>query len=162
MNRLQVSVRPATIADTRVIVQFLRDMLSELASMGDHAMCQDQEQWARVFSETREVLDKADDLHLLAETADPCPVVVGWAYARITDLDAIYEPARVLHVSALYVSRPYRRKGIGQAMLDGILEWGRVAGCAQAELNVLVDNPARFLYEKSGFAISHSRMARKL
>lgn len=162
MDRFRVSIRPAITTDTRVIVQFLRDMLHELASLGDHSVSQDQEQWVGVVSEMEKSLDNSDCLHLLAEIASPVPAPIGWAYARITDLEAIYAPARLLHVSALYVSRPYRRKGIGRAMLQDLLEWGRDSGCAEAELNVLVNNPARSLYEKAGFSASRVKMTCKL
>jgi len=36
-------------------------------------------------------------------------------------------------------------------LLEAVLEWGREKGCAEAELNMLVSNPARRLYEKLGF-----------
>jgi GNAT superfamily N-acetyltransferase len=52
--------------------------------------------------------------------------------------------------------------GIGQALLKAALEWGSQVGCVIAELNALVGNPARFLYEKSGFREFEVQMTLKL
>ena len=101
-------------------------------------------------------------LHLLAEAGDTEAIPVGWAFARGKELDPLFKPTRVLHVHALYVSPAYRRQGIGRALLEAVLEWGRSEGCVQAELNVLVDNPARGLYDQLGFDAFEIEMARKL
>jgi GNAT superfamily N-acetyltransferase len=51
----------------------------------------------------------------------------------------------------VYVVPEHRRRGIGRALLNAALEWGRGEGCDEAELDVLVANPARALYEGAGF-----------
>jgi GNAT superfamily N-acetyltransferase len=162
MDRSKVAVRTAEVADAPIVVQFLREMLQELASMGGHPASRDREQWARLQNEIQNGLQEPSQLHLLAETAGLAPVTVGWAYARIVDREPVYEPARMLHISALFVSRPYRKEGIGQTLLEALLGWGRDSGCTEAELNVLVNNPARALYEELGFNASHIKMARRL
>jgi GNAT superfamily N-acetyltransferase len=137
-------------------------MLQELASMGDPPVSSNADQWAQVQQDISSGVQEPDQLHLLAETVSPYRKPVGWAYARLRDLEPIYEPARVLHISALYVSRPSRRKGIGQVLLQDLLQWGRDSGCVEAELNVLVGNPARALYERCGFSATRIKMSCKL
>jgi GNAT superfamily N-acetyltransferase len=141
---------------------FLRGMLLELVSLGDPPVSRNEEGWAHLQQEIVSAIEEPGQLHLLAETVGPAPSPVGWAYARIEDREPVYEPERLLHISALYVSEPHRRQGIGRALLEALLDWGRDADCAEVELNVLVDNPARALYEKSGFNAARIKMTRKL
>jgi GNAT superfamily N-acetyltransferase len=162
MDCCPVSIRPATETDAPVVLQFLRHMLQELASMGDPPLSGNEEGWAHLQHETTTGIQEPGQCHLLAETVGPAPAAVGWAYARIEDREPIYEPERLLHISALFVSSPYRKKGIGRTLLEALLEWGRDSGCVEVELNVLVDNPARALYEKLGFHAARVKMIRKL
>jgi GNAT superfamily N-acetyltransferase len=76
--------------------------------------------------------------------------------------EAVFEPARILHIHALYVDPDHRRRGIGRALLQTAFEWGRTAGCTATELNVLVSNPARTLYEGLGFRAFQTEMVRDL
>ena len=75
---------------------------------------------------------------------------------------ALFEPRRVLHIHALYVCEVYRNRGIGQALLQALLEWGQRSACVEAELNTLWRNPARSLYERLGFRELEIRMTRRL
>ena len=162
MDRTQVSIRPATRPDAPVITAFLRVMLQELASIGDPSPSGNEEGWAHLQHEIATGMQEPNQRHLLAETLGPAPEPVGWAYARIEEREPIYKPERVLHVSALFVSEPYRRKGVGQTLLEALLEWGRDSECITAELNVLVNNPARALYETLGFSATRVKMTRTL
>ncbi len=51
----------------------------------------------------------------------------------------------------LSVSEPYRRKGIGQALLAHYLNSSQQQGYVHHTLSVRADNPARRLYEQAGF-----------
>ncbi|MGZ8697991.1 MAG: N-acetyltransferase family protein [Gaiellaceae bacterium] len=56
------------------------------------------------------------------------------------------------HVTDIYVRPDARNKGIGRALLAGILEPARAAGLEHASLEVLIRNSdARRLYERLGF-----------
>jgi aminoglycoside 6'-N-acetyltransferase I len=59
---------------------------------------------------------------------------------------------RTAHVTDIYVRPDARNKGIGRALLAGILEPARAAGLDHASLEVLIRNSdARRLYERLGF-----------
>ena len=162
MHTHQVSVRRATEADLPRIAEFLRHMLADMAAVGGHPVATDSGYWTKVEAEFQDHLQTPDCLHLLAEVADTQPSKVGWAFARSTEREPVFESARLLHISALYVSPAHRRRGIGRTLLDAILDWGRSIGCTEAELNVLIDNPARSLYRDLGFNAFEIEMTRKL
>ena len=162
MNTHQISIRPATEADLPLIAEYLRHMLADMAAVGGHPVARDSEHWTKVKAEFQEHLQAPDCLHLLAEVANIQTSTVGWAFARSTEREPVFESARLLHISALYVSPAHRRRGIGRALLDAILDWGRSIGCTEAELNVLIDNPARSLYRDLGFRAFEIEMTRKL
>jgi GNAT superfamily N-acetyltransferase len=162
MDTHKVSIRRATEADALSIVKFLRDMLADMASVGGYAVSTDKEPWANMKAEFQDQWQSPEHLHLLAERPGPEAAPVGWAFAWTTARDALFEPARVLHISALYVSPAHRRRGIGRTLLAEVLEWGRSEGCTEAELSVLVDNPARSLYGDLGFSAFEIEMTRKL
>jgi ribosomal protein S18 acetylase RimI-like enzyme len=63
------------------------------------------------------------------------------------------DPGRkTAHVTDIYVRPDARNKGIGRALLAGILEPARAAGLDHASLEVLIRNSdARRLYERLGF-----------
>jgi GNAT superfamily N-acetyltransferase len=158
----EISIRQAVAKDVPFIVTCLRRMLADMASVGGHPVAVGKEAWSRQAVEFEGQLRAPECLHLLAETADREPVLVGWAFARQMERDPVFEPARVLHVHALYVSPDCRCQGIGGKLLEALLEWGREIGCSEAELNVLAGNPARSLYAKLGFRAFEVEMTRKL
>jgi GNAT superfamily N-acetyltransferase len=133
-----------------------------MRAAGGYPVATEPNPWTNVEAEFREHLQAPDCLHLLAEMSHTHPTAVGWAFARTTERDPVFEPARVLHVHALYVSPAHRRQGIGRALLSEVLEWGRSTGCAEAELSVLVNNPARSLYKSLGFGTFEIEMTREL
>jgi GNAT superfamily N-acetyltransferase len=137
-------------------------MLAEMASVGGHPVATGAEAWSHLEAEFRDDLMATECLHLLAETAETEPVSVGWAFARKVERDPVFKPAGVLHIHALYVSPSHRRQGIGQTLLETLLAWGMEMGCQEAELNVLVGNPARALYTGLGFGAFEIEMRRKL
>jgi GNAT superfamily N-acetyltransferase len=162
MHTHQVSVRRATEADLPRIAEFLRHMLADMAAVGGHPVSTAPEQWKTAEAEFHDHLQAPDCLHLLAEVADTQPSTLGWAFARSTEREPMFESVRLLHISALYVSPAYRRRGIGRTLLAATLDWGRSIGCTEAELNVLIDNPARSLYRDLGFRAFEIEMTRKL
>jgi GNAT superfamily N-acetyltransferase len=162
MNDHSTSIRRATEADIPVVIGFLRQMLADMEAVGGYPVAADSEHWQDLQDEFIAHLQSFGSLHLLVETASVPQHAVGWAFARATAREPLFTPARVLHIHALYVSPTYRRRGIGRALLKALLEWGRESGCVEAELNVLVDNPARSLYREHGFSEFEIEMTRKL
>jgi ribosomal-protein-alanine N-acetyltransferase len=63
-----------------------------------------------------------------------------------------------LHINNVAVRENYRRRGVGQTLLDKILEAGKRAGVARAFLELRAGNDAALaLYEKCGFRVTARR-----
>lgn len=155
-------IREAAAADAPVIVRFLRSMVQDIASMGGHAVSTREEDWKRLTAGTREEVQQAEHLYLLADPEGAQKTPIGLAWARVAGLAPVFEPKRVLHIQALYVQGAYRQRGVGRALLEALLAWGRSEGCVEAELNAVVGNPARALYEELGFSVFQVEMRRQL
>jgi GNAT superfamily N-acetyltransferase len=146
-----LAIRPARSEDALTVALCVRRMLEELALMGGHQPSRSDADWARIANDLTDRLEEHERCCLLAECGKSPPETVGLAQASITGLEEVFEPARILHIHALYVAPEFRRQGIGRALLNASLDWGRSVGCTQAELNVVVHNPARRLYKCMGF-----------
>ncbi len=67
------------------------------------------------------------------------------------------------YVIELYVSRAYRRRGVGRLLMDVAEEWARGRGLQRIALNVAAHNEAaRRLYETLGYEMESVRMTKAL
>ena len=58
----------------------------------------------------------------------------------------------LINIHDLAVIPEYRGKGIGERLINAVEEKAREMGCCKLTLEVREDNPARRLYERTGFA----------
>jgi ribosomal protein S18 acetylase RimI-like enzyme len=62
------------------------------------------------------------------------------------------EDERLAELYAMYVTPAARGRGVGEALVNAVVEWARAAGYARVRLMVNVDNDSAFrLYERCGF-----------
>ncbi len=63
------------------------------------------------------------------------------------------------HITNIAVLKAYRKKGVGQALLDRMSEMARALGCDKMTLEVREDNyPAISFYEKNDFVTEGVRL----
>lgn len=139
----EVVIRRATPGDAAALAELGREVSSEpeawLITDGD---------WRSVGEERRylRATRRSDDAAVFV--ADSGGEIVGrLSLARDT------HPASH-HVAdlGLMVAAPFRRHGIGRALLDQAVEWAREVGIEKLELHVFPYNePAIRLYEQFGF-----------
>jgi len=100
--------------------------------------------WAAYYAELQ---GGNRDLMLIARLARSSIIespIAGYIVAR--------ETAGELHINNVAVKSEYRRRGIGAAMLNRVIEEARRRKANAAFLEVRSENqPAKALYEKSGF-----------
>jgi len=91
------------------------------------------------------IMERMDGPVCCALRRGPDGVPLGYALGVISDA--------LLGVFGLYVAKDARRQGVGRALLDHLLFWGRETECDAAYLQVERDNrAARTLYENAGFS----------
>lgn len=147
----EITIRAAAGADAPDVARLIRLMLKEMALCGGHPVCTDEAEWDRFRAQICHLIGERGQLFLVGQEEGAPSLPVGLAQASVVGREGVFVPARVLHVHALYVNPGHRRRGIGRALLQAVIGWGRAQGCTQAELNVLVRNPSRSLYQRIGF-----------
>ncbi|MFM8605047.1 MAG: GNAT family N-acetyltransferase, partial [Cyanobium sp.] len=87
------------------------------------------------------------------ELEDPQRPGVGlWRDGALVALASGWLVVDELHVTAVVVAPPWRRRGLGRAALEALLERGRLQGALRATLEVAAGNAAaRGLYAAIGF-----------
>jgi diamine N-acetyltransferase len=99
---------------------------------------------------------------LVAEVAG---AVVGFAIVTVFDAPRIelLVPRRIVSIRNMVVTETQRGHGIGQALVDAAMVWGRVKGATTLELTVWEFNQhARALYEHLGLTTIHRTMQLEL
>ena len=157
-----MELRKATLGDAEIVVDMVLAMLQEMAAHGGHALSPEQQVRSRLRDRFAHSLEVEDHVYLLAvlEAKEGAPA--GVMEASVAGLYEVFQPRPVLHIHSLYVQPNHRGRGLGRTLVEAGLEWGRRQGCVEAELNVLVGNPARGLYEKLGFEAFELELRRGL
>lgn len=153
------SIRTATAYDIPTIAKRLTAMVQVMEAVGGHAAADEEGLLDHFRAQAAERLEQVNHLYLVAEMDG---AVVGIAEASSFVLAGIFRDCRMLHIHAVYVDERQRRQGIARGLMDEALAWGRAQGCEKAELNVLVNNPAKSLYEAMGFSVFQHEMVRTL
>ena len=154
-----LTLRRAGSSDAATVVRFIRLMIIDMESMGGQIASSSDESWSQIERDAPNRLQAGERIYLLAESDSEA---IGFGEAKCTSALPVFAQRRILHISSLYVTPEHRRKGVGRAILKGILDWGHNQGCSGVELNVLVGNPARNLYRNLGFSEFEVKMVRDL
>jgi ribosomal protein S18 acetylase RimI-like enzyme len=132
-----MTIRPATKDDQELIRELWVEFEAELA-----APTYLRESWEDAWSDLAQTV--REGVALIAEEDGRA---VGFVFCVLGE-----RGRQTAHVSDIYVRPDARNKGIGRALLAGILEPARASGLEHASLEVLIrNNDARRLYERLGF-----------
>lgn len=102
----------------------------------------------RVRTLRRRLAERPERFHCLG--AFEGPRLVGALYIEIWDIDG----RDAAHIHGLWVDARERRRGIARELKRRAEVWGRAAGCALMDANVLVTNlPMRSLNEDLGYQV---------
>ncbi len=151
--------RPATLADVPRIVELCRTVLAEL---------QARERGGPLFV-AREARAEPVEESLAAAVDDPASillvgtiddVILGYASGRVE----VLRNGRSLGViDELFVEEPARAVGVGEAMMEQLLEWFRRQGCDGVDSTALPGaRETKNFFEESGFTarllVMHHRL----
>ena len=158
----EIVIRKARIEEAPVITQFLRDMVSAMAADGARVPVRDDKKWLDIQTNIESAISHNERFYLLAEYEGTNRPPIGFIEASIFNTVTVFEPRKVLHVHSLFVVDSERRKGVATDLMKHMLELGKEKECTEAELDTLVANPARGLFEKLGFAVREYNMRKRL
>ena len=155
-----IDIRLACPEEAQQLSAMARAMVTDMASYGGHAVSTEQSSWDELADMFKGQIEDADYRCLVAESSEA--KLVGFAGGEARLLGGAFEQKRTLHISAVYVLPEFRSRGIAESLLKALLAWGREVECAEAELNILRDNPVYPLYEKLGFMEFQRQLLRRL
>jgi GNAT superfamily N-acetyltransferase len=161
MERMnEIVIRDAGHDDVTWIVQMIHQMVEHLTRYGGHARATDGAASQKMEAMVADALKGGSTRYLIAQSANGDPL--GVAGAELITLGGAFAPKKTIHIHVVYVLPQFRRSGVASALLSQILDWGRTIGAEQCTLNVLANNPAKSLYDKSGFSAFELKLARPL
>lgn len=157
-----MQIRKLAHQEIDIAIEFLQAMLDALASFGGHALQEPHSvsDWFRDSIQSQ--IESPDHLFLVAELDTSPNQLIGILEASIIELSPVFLPKSSLHIHAIYVAPQCRRSGVARSLIEAAFRWGQDKGCTEADLNVLRDSPAKFLYESLKFEDFQIEMRRKL
>ena len=100
--------------------------------------------------------------YLIASDGSQAQTTIGIIAANIEPLGDVFLAKTRLHISAIYTIPSARRQGVARQLIQEVIKWGQQLNAEEVDLNVLVANPARRLYEQLGFQPHEISMVKKL
>jgi ribosomal protein S18 acetylase RimI-like enzyme len=169
----EFQIRRAAQRDFTTILRFVQALLSEMYALSRRELSDQTQAWLDFESRILQALRRdengahvypcaADHLLEIAESIGADTLPIGLIEASILHPAPIFRPVQSLHIHAVYVLPPYRRRGVGTALLRSALHWGCQHRCQLAQLSVLPHNPGRRLYQKLGFTVFGLEMRKEM
>jgi len=159
---LQIKIRQGTPDDAMLIADLIEKMVVEMEQHGGHTVNNSPAVWSSVVELVKANCACQENIYLIASQELSGSTIVGMAAAHIELLENIFVAKPRLHLSAIYTIPTARHQGVGRQLIKTLLEWGQRMTAVEANLNVLVANPARQFYEKLGFEPHEISMVKKL
>lgn len=155
-----VTIRRATEDDAKAVAELWADLGRHLPPAGKRwALVPDAAARWRAHL-VRHFVGGETGLALVAEEGGE---VVGYVTATLREKPPLYANPRVLQIDTVAVAPRRQHRGVGRALLDGALAWGREQGAQSAEITTSFYNvPARATWRKFGFDEALITMSRDL
>ena len=157
-----INIRYGTAEDAVLITDLVKRMVKEMTLYGGHAVNESPEIWSSMAELVRANCARPEFLYLIASDASFAPTTVGMVAAYTESLENLFAAKTRLYLSAVYTIPAARRQGIARQLIQQALEWGQRMNASEADLNVLVANPARQIYDHLGFRPHEISMVKEL
>lgn len=159
---LKIKIRSAIAEDANLITHFIKSMVIEMENYGGYSVNRSPDVWVSMESEIRANITRLEFIYLVAIDSSINSTEIGIAAGYLEPLENIFNPQKRLHISAIYTVPHMRCQGVATKLLEHLFRWGKKMNASEVDLNVLIANPARFLYEKFGFESHEISMIRKI
>jgi GNAT superfamily N-acetyltransferase len=152
------SARPATEADLARLVELAHVMRVELGKERGGPLWATREARAEPLDAAFDALVGRDDAAVLVVTYDD--VVVGFGAAHV---EVLRDGSRLGVVDEIYVEPEARAVGVGELLVERLVDFCRAAGCAGVDATALPgDRQAKNFFARAGFSARLLVMHRSL
>jgi ribosomal protein S18 acetylase RimI-like enzyme len=142
------SARPAREADLARLVELAHAMRVELGEERGGPLWAAREARAEPLDAAFDALVGREDAALLVGTYDD--VVVGFGAAHV---EVLRDGSRLGVVDEIYVEPEARAVGVGELLVERLVDFCRAAGCAGVDATALPgDRQAKNFFERAGFS----------
>ena len=108
----------------------------------------------------RKIMDSENHLILVAVDRD---IIAGYFLGEISDAKAFLSPAITGRISDAFITKAYRRHGIGKMFFDEMIQWFKQHTITHVELSVDVRNTIGVkAWQKYGFQAFMLKMKREI
>ena len=150
--------RPVTGEDLPRIAELARCAIADLATHKGGAVWSQREARAEPIDAALAAELERDDVLLVAGTIDE--VVVGYAAAHV---QLLHDGTRLVVLTELYVEPEAREVGVGEALLDSVIEWAGAQGAVGVDALALPgDRETKNFFEAAGLVARAIVVHRKL
>lgn len=143
-----INIEPATMNEVDAVVELESRLFTE--DSGTHEPYADITWPAREGHEDcRKLISDDHGIVLLAhDGSDAVGLLMGYSVVA----GSTRQPIRYGVLRSMYVASEHRRSGVARQLTERFIEWARVQGCAEVQVNHYVANTgAGSLYESCGF-----------
>jgi ribosomal protein S18 acetylase RimI-like enzyme len=152
------SCRPASAEDIPRVVELAELMRAELGAMRGGALWLEREAWAEPLDDAYGALLVRDDALLLVGAIDDAVI----AFAAVA-LEELRSGARLGVITDLFVEPEAREVGVGEVLVNALVEHCHAAGCLGVDAAALPGHrAAKNFFETHGFTARALTMHRRL
>lgn len=140
----EIIVRPATVDDMDVLLQFEQNLISEERPF-DITLKSGRINYYDIGQ-----MIKAPHIEIVV--AECAQAIIGSGYARIEAAKPYLTHRQYAYLGFMYVDPAHRGKGVNKKIIEALKQWAISHNIVEMRLDVYADNlPAVRAYEKAGF-----------
>lgn len=142
-----ITIRPATIEDLSVLLEFEQGMISAERPM-DITLKREE----TYYYDLPAMIDHENtELAVAVENGE----LIGCGYARDVKARQCFEFERYSYLGFMFTKIEHRGKGVNKKIMDYLYEWSLARGVYEVRLEVYPNNPSAIkAYEKAGMHTS--------
>ena len=151
-------MRPASDADLPRLAEMARTAIAELTPMRGGAVWAAREARPEPVEESLKAWLSDDETRLIVGTIDDVPI--GYAAVHI---ETLHDGSRLGVIDDIFVEEGARSVGVGEAMINDLIDWCGRRGCSGMDAMALPGHRAtKNFFEESGFTarklVMHHRL----